>query len=87
MILASEKEQVMQAIDRVQQWIVKETGSPHSELDKIRTYIARQEPEDKSCKICLHWKFPGCALAGGAEPPKEIQANGCPRFQYDTVPF
>lgn len=28
-----------------------------------------------------------CKLAGYAVPPPEVQANGCPSFEHDDIPF
>lgn len=43
--------------------------------------------ERKGCMTCEHFKSNGCALAGFASPPPEVQKSGCPEWDYDHIPF
>lgn len=55
-------------------------------LEKVRGFINKIEPSDKSCHNCMYFSQ-GCKLANGTMPPKEVQAKGCPKWQFDFVPF
>jgi hypothetical protein len=63
---------------------------------KIRERISFHEAEcrtwreilaKKSCQTCEHWTQRACNLAGGVEPPPDVQRTGCPSWAYDLIPF
>lgn len=54
-------------------------------LKTLQDYIEKQ-PVQKSCQSCLNYKFPHCTLANQV-PPADIVQNGCPKWDFDCVPF
>ena len=52
------------------------------EADYWRDIIKR-----KSCKDCKHFPDSVCDLAGGVEPPAEVQKVGCGEWSFDEIPF
>lgn len=41
----------------------------------------------KSCSTCEQFDNGACKLAGGVEPPAEVQRVGCPSWVFEFVPF
>lgn len=61
-------------------------------LDLVKALPAEERRQiinvlhDMSCVQCQHYTGSGCALAGGKNPPANVQASGCKNFTYN-VPF
>lgn len=61
---------------------------------EVKINIARREMEywqgilaRKGCRDCQNFQAGGCELAEGQTPPPEVQAKGCPEWNWDCIPF
>lgn len=42
--------------------------------------------QKRSCGECINYSEKVCRLAGIA-PPSDVQATGCPEYEWDDIPF
>jgi len=64
----------------------------HEKQQMVEALIKMQRlvtsmPVKKQCQSCEHWQE-GCRLADFAIPPREVQENGCEKWEErDWIPF
>lgn len=55
-------------------------------LTALRNRVVELDAVRVGCPTCLQWEARRCRLAD-AVPPAEIVQDGCPSWEWDSLPF